>query len=60
MECGICGSVVIDLDAAEDGATVTVPGLFKPARPTIFSVLRQEQETDTMEPGSRPVGWRVG
>lgn len=36
--------MLIDLDAAEDGlATVTTPGLFRPARPTIFSVLREEQ-----------------
>lgn len=44
LECEECGSVVIDLDAAGDGqATVTTPGLFKPAKPTIFSVLREEQ-----------------
>jgi hypothetical protein len=43
LECEICGSVVIDLDAAEDGRSpVTVPGLFQQARPTIFSELRRE------------------
>lgn len=49
MECGKCGWVVIDLDAAVDGSTVTVPGLFKAAKPTIFSVLRQEQEAAAAE-----------
>lgn len=35
---------MIDLDAVKDGAAVvTAPGLFKAAKPTIFSVLRQEQ-----------------
>ena len=43
LECGSCGAVVIDLDAAEDGrAVVTEPGLFGRPRPTIFSVLREE------------------
>ncbi|MGA7269471.1 MAG: hypothetical protein WB239_00185 [Acidimicrobiia bacterium] len=42
LECEICGSVVIDLDAAQDGRSpVTVPGLFNQSRPTIFSMLRQ-------------------
>ena len=44
LECSTCGSVVIDLDAAGDGSAVTTPGLFKPAKPTIFSVLRQEED----------------
>ena len=64
MECGNCGSVVIDLDAAGDGATVTVPGLFKPAKPTIFSVLREEQEAAAVgvgeEVGRSLSGRRVG
>lgn len=42
LECRHCDSVTIDLDAAEDGS-VTAPGLFGPARPTIFSVLAEEQ-----------------
>ena len=54
MECGKCGWVVIDLDAAGDGTTVTVPGLFKAAKPTIFSVLRQEKEAESIEPGAVP------
>jgi ribosomal protein S16 len=60
MECGNCGSVVIDLDAAEDGAAVTVPGLFKPAKPTIFSVLREEREAAAVEVGAKPRGVRHG
>ncbi len=50
LECEICGSVVIDLDAAQDGRSpVTAPGLFKRSRPTIFSVLRRDAygESDT-------------
>lgn len=47
LECENCDSVVIDLDAAEKGvAEVTVPGLFGPARPTIFSVLGAEQRAE--------------
>lgn len=47
LECEICGSVVVDLDAAPDGRSpVTAPGLFKESRPTIFSVLRREYEDE--------------
>lgn len=47
LQCANCDSVVIDLDAAEDGvAKVTVPGLFGPAKPTIFSVLGAEQRAE--------------
>lgn len=42
LECGRCDVVVIDLDAAEDGA-VSAPGLFRPKKPTIFTVLAEEQ-----------------
>lgn len=52
LECTKCDSVVIDLDAAKDGATtVTVPGLFGPAKPTIFSVLAEEQRAKREEEG---------
>lgn len=60
LECSRCYSVVIDLDAARDGYTVTVPGLFGPARPTIFSALAEErrrQETEA-EPPRRGTGGR--
>ncbi|MFP3915016.1 MAG: hypothetical protein ACLFWM_09090 [Actinomycetota bacterium] len=44
LECRRCDAVMVDLDAAGDGSTpVTAPGLFKPARPTIFSVLAEEE-----------------
>jgi len=47
MQCTSCGAVMIDLDAAEDGhGTVTEPGLFRPARPTIFTVLAEEQRAE--------------
>ncbi len=50
LECRNCGSVFIDLDAAGDGSAVTTPGLFRPAKPTIFSVLRQERgQEDTVD-----------
>lgn len=48
LECSRCDSVVIDLDAAKDGS-VTVPGLFGPAKPTIFSVLAEEQRAEREE-----------
>ncbi len=52
LECAKCDSVVIDLDAAKDGgATVTVPGLFGPAKPTIFSVLGEERRAQRAEEG---------
>lgn len=54
LQCRNCGSVVIDLDAATDGATVTAPGLFGPSRPTIFTALaqaRREQEAAEAESG---------
>lgn len=52
LECEICGSVVIDLDAAQDGrAPVTTPGLFRQSRPTIFSVLRRHGEPEGDEGG---------
>lgn len=42
MACQSCDTVMIDLDAAKDGsAPVTTPGLFGPARPTIFSALAE-------------------
>lgn len=50
LECSRCDSVVIDLDAAKDGTTVTVPGLFGPARPTIFSALAEERRRRESEP----------
>lgn len=50
LECEVCGSVVIDLDAAQDGRSpVTEPGLFKQSKPTIFSVLRREGYGDSDE-----------
>lgn len=49
LECSRCRAVVIDLDAARDGNTVTVPGLFGPARPTIFSVLAEERRRESEE-----------
>lgn len=49
LECEKCDSVVIDLDEAEKGeAKVTVPGLFGPAKPTIFSVLGAEQKAEAV------------
>lgn len=50
LECATCDSVVIDLDAAKDGGgTVTVPGLFGPAKPTIFSLLGAERRAEQAE-----------
>lgn len=47
LECSRCGSVRIDLNAAGTGsAPVTAPGLFKPAKPTIFSVLAEERRAE--------------
>ena len=61
LECGNCGSVFIDLDAAGDGPTVvTVPGLFGPAKPTIFSVLREEQDNEEEEAAPRASAPRHG
>lgn len=54
LECSRCDSVVIDLDAAKDGNTVTVPGLFGPARPTIFSVLAEERRQQEIEADPKP------
>lgn len=49
LACENCDSIVIDLDAAENGeAKVTVPGLFGPAKPTIFSVLGAEQRAEAV------------
>jgi hypothetical protein len=45
LECVHCDMVVVDLDAAEDGL-VTAPGLFGPAKPTIFSVLGEERRAE--------------
>lgn len=56
LECSRCHSVVIDLDAARDGNTVTVPGLFGPARPTIFSVLAEERRRESEEQAEAPRG----
>ena len=54
LECETCGSVVIDLDAAEDGRTVvTEPGLFGRSRPTIFSVLREEYTAEWLQQRER-------
>lgn len=48
LECETCGSVVIDLDAAQDGRSpVTVPGLFNQSRPTIFSMLRRDGQPES-------------
>ncbi|CAN5774651.1 hypothetical protein BH23ACT5_BH23ACT5_23500 [soil metagenome] len=47
MECGNCDWAVIDLDAATDNPSVTTPGLFGPARPTIFSALRPDRAAPT-------------
>lgn len=59
LECSRCRAVVIDLDAARDGSTtVTVPGLFGPAKPTIFSVLAEERrarENEEQAESQRPV-----
>lgn len=44
LACRHCESVTIVLDAAGDGTEpVTAPGLFGPVRPTIFTVLAEEQ-----------------
>lgn len=43
LECHRCQTVMIDLAAEDGSALVTAPGLFGPARPTIFSVLAEEQ-----------------
>lgn len=53
-ECRRCEEVVIDLDAAEDEA-VTAPGLFRPKRPTIFSVLAEERRRGQHEAEDRSV-----
>lgn len=38
---------MVDLEAERDGmSAVTVPGLFRPSRPTIFSVLGEEQRAE--------------
>lgn len=37
---------MVDLDAAEDGQSVTRPGLFGPSRPTIFTVLAEERRNE--------------
>ena len=60
LECSRCHSVVIDLDAARGGDTVTVPGLFGPARPTIFSALAEERrrQASEAEPPRRGSGGR--
>lgn len=42
-ECRSCKAVVVDLAAEDGSAPVTAPGLFGPAKPTIFSVLAEEQ-----------------
>jgi len=58
LECRRCDTVVIDLDASdEDNRTVTSPGLFKPKKPTIFSVLAEERRDGDMapEPAEAPV-----
>jgi hypothetical protein len=44
LECRRCDTVIIDLDATDDdNRTVTAPGLFRPKKPTIFSVLAEEK-----------------
>lgn len=43
--CVECATVVIDLDEVADGG-VTAPGLFRPSRPTIFSVLGEEERAE--------------
>lgn len=52
LRCRRCDLIVIDLDAATDGAAVTAPGLFGPSRPTIFTALaeaRREMEVEDPE-----------
>lgn len=51
LRCRKCGGVVIDLDAAKDGPAVTEPGLFGPAKPTIFTVLGEERRARMREDG---------
>lgn len=43
LECHRCQAVMIDLAAEDGSALVTAPGLFGPAKPTIFSVLAEEE-----------------
>lgn len=57
LECADCGTVVIDLDATEE-RPVTTPGLFGPSRPTIFSVLAEEERDS--DPEAEPAGARSG
>lgn len=61
MECRRCDAVIVDLDAAEDGsASITAPGLFGPAKATIFTVLGEERreaersQEDNTTPRSGP------
>lgn len=51
MECRLCATVVVDLDAVdEESRPVTSPGLFRPKKPTIFSVLAEEQRAQERSP----------
>lgn len=47
---------MIDLAAEDGSAPVTAPGLFGPAKPTIFSVLAEEQRAmeKTVEANPQP------
>lgn len=42
-ECARCRAFVVDLDAAGGGSSVSAPGLFRPSRPTLFTVLAEER-----------------
>lgn len=60
MECRLCDTVIVDLDAAEDGSpAVSAPGLFGPSKPTIFSVLGEETKNEEA-PADEPRGPRHG
>jgi len=49
LECRRCDTAVIDLNATdEDNRTVTTPGLFRPKKPTIFSVLAEERREEEL------------
>lgn len=56
LQCRRCQTVMIDLAAEDGSALVTAPGLFGPAKPTIFSVLAEEQRAReaTVEAHTQP------
>lgn len=42
MACRNCAEVQVDLNVGDEVATVSTAGLFKPTKPTLFSVLGQD------------------